>query len=347
MSRKFSFQRAVRQQTTLQILLTGAAGCGKSWTSLCVASGLVSTDNEIPLHEKIAVINTEGNRINAYSEYFDFLSYNMEPPYKISDFIDAITFVERELPNVEVLIIDSFSHAWEGEGGMLEEVDSLARQSRSGNQFTSGWNKVTPEYRKFIEKMLRARFHIIVTARAKVAYEIGEQNGKRVPIKIGLKAVAREGFDYEFHVVGTMTEDHTLIVTKDNTHSLKDTVYLTPNKELGIILGDWAKQGINPIAQVESELARLCKKYGVEKIYLTERIDKYLARNQKYYANKYSQIGFSDATYLLSDIPLLEKALDKESKETQKPTQTEKHDEDLQANSSLDPQSNSQGEKNG
>ena len=56
-----------------------------------------------------------------------------------------------------------------------------------------------------IEAILGYPGHVIVTMRTKTAYEITKtDNGKTVPVKIGLQPEQRNGIEYEFDVVGDM-----------------------------------------------------------------------------------------------------------------------------------------------
>ena len=96
---------------------------------------------------------------------------------------------------MEVIIIDSISHEWEGKGGILDIHGSMV-----GNSFTN-WAKVTPRHNEFVQKILQSNSHIIATIRSKQDYVLSEKNGKMVPEKVGLKGVTREGLDYEFTLV--------------------------------------------------------------------------------------------------------------------------------------------------
>ena len=82
---------------------------------------------------------------------------------------------------MEVIIIDSISHEWEGSGGILDIHAGMA-----GNSFTN-WGKLTPRHNAFIQTILQTNKHIIGTIRSKQDYVLNEKNGKQVPEKVGLK----------------------------------------------------------------------------------------------------------------------------------------------------------------
>ena len=96
---------------------------------------------------------------------------------------------------MRVIIIDSISQEWEGNGGIIETHGNMA-EIRSPT-----WNKVTPRHNAFVQKMLQSPAHIIATIRSKQDYVLTDKNGKMVPEKVGLKGVTRDGMDYEFTVV--------------------------------------------------------------------------------------------------------------------------------------------------
>ena len=54
--------------------------------------------------------------------------------------------------------------------------------------------------------------------RCKQDYVLSEKNGKMIPEKIGLKAVMRDGIDYEFTIVFDINMKHQAIASKDRTN---------------------------------------------------------------------------------------------------------------------------------
>jgi hypothetical protein len=99
----------------------------------------------------------------------------------------------------QVVVIDSLSHLWEGEGGILDAVKN------KGNTFNEGWGENSPLYRKVIHSILAARCHIIITLRAKDNYvqqEYLKKDGTKGmgPVNVGLAPVMRKNFGYEMHL---------------------------------------------------------------------------------------------------------------------------------------------------
>jgi hypothetical protein len=141
-----------------------------------------------------------------------------------------------------VLIIDSLSHAWAGKGGILEFVDKAAK--RSGGGSFSGWRDATPLHNQLVDAILGAKLHIICTLRSKVEHVIEQVNGRTQVRKVGLQPVQRDGLEYEFTVVGDVTQDHELIITKTRAAWLKDQIIREAGEDLGKQLAAWLSDGI-------------------------------------------------------------------------------------------------------
>lgn len=232
-----SFKRATKAAAKLRLGLIGPAGSGKTMTALRVAHGLGG---------RVAVIDTERGSASLYSgEHgleFDVLELES---YEAQKFIDAIA--QAEAAGYSVLIIDSLSHAWAGKGGILEFVDKAAK--RSGGGSFSGWRDATPLHNQLVDAILGAKLHVICTLRSKVEHVIEQVNGRTQVRKVGLQPVQRDGLEYEFTVVGDVTQDHELIITKTRAAWLKDQIIREAGQELGKQLATWLGDGLpSPVA---------------------------------------------------------------------------------------------------
>jgi hypothetical protein len=195
---------------------------------------------------RIAVIDTERGSASLYSgeRGMDFDVLELES-YEAEKFIQAIGQAEAE--GYDVLIIDSLSHAWAGKGGILEFVDQAAK--RSGGGSFSGWRDATPLHNQLVDAILGAKLHIICTLRSKVEHVIEQVNGRTQVRKVGLQPVQRDGLEYEFTVVGDVTQDHELIITKTRAAWLKDQIIREAGEDLGRQLAAWLSDGLpSPVA---------------------------------------------------------------------------------------------------
>ncbi len=221
----------------LRMGLVGPSGSGKTYTALKVATELG--------FQKVGILDTENRSARRYARAFSrrFVALELEH-FSPRDYIAGIqTAVDA---GIEVLVIDSLSHAWMGKGGVLEMVDqSTRRQSRggSGSSF-NGWREVTPEHNKLVEALVHAPLHLIVTMRVKTDYIVEKDDkGKSVPRKVGLAPVQREGLEYEFDVIAEISPEHEAVITKSRCPDLSDQVLPRPGGELARTLRAWLDGG--------------------------------------------------------------------------------------------------------
>lgn len=245
-----AFQKATKKQAKARIALIGPSGSGKTFSALRIAQGLGNS---------IAVIDTERGSASKYAHRFEFDTNEIDN-YHPETYIKAIH--EAEQAGYDVLIIDSLSHAWMGKDGALELVDRAAARMKSSNSFAA-WRDVTPIHNKLVDTIISARLHIIATMRSKTEYvqERNEQTGKQVIRKVGTQAIQREGFEYEFDIVGDMDLDHNLIISKTRCELLDGKVYNLPSPEFGKVVLSWLSDGSpsyqGAIKAIESELDNL------------------------------------------------------------------------------------------
>lgn len=140
---------------------------------------------------------------------------------------------------MEVIIIDSISHAWD------ELLDFHSRLT--GNSFTN-WAKVTPRQKAFTNKILQCNAHVIATMRTKQDYVLNQKDGKYISEKVGLKAVQRDGLDYEFTLVFDVDIKHFAVSSKDRTGLFMGKPEFVINTYTGKRILEWCNQGSLPVA---------------------------------------------------------------------------------------------------
>jgi hypothetical protein len=243
-----SFTKATKRKARLRLALAGPSGSGKTYSALAVASGIGG---------RIAVIDTEHGSASLYADRFDFDVMEMSPPFAPERFVEAIREASAAY---DVLIIDSITHEWSGEGGILDIHDKLTRASKSGNSYAV-WAEVTPRHNKLLDAILRAPIHLIATLRAKTEYVIQDVGGKSVPRKVGLAPVQRDGFEYEFTTVLELSLDgHLATVSKDRTGLFDGRDPAPLSAETGRMLVEWLESGQDaPAFDVEAARARIAR----------------------------------------------------------------------------------------
>ncbi|MCP6761935.1 MAG: ATP-binding protein [Fischerella sp. CENA71] len=211
------FKKATKSQIRVRLSLSGAAGSGKTFSSLALASHL---------GKRIAVIDTERGSASRYADLFNFDVCELDQHHP-SKYIEAIETAEYE--GYEVIIIDSLTHAWYAE---LELVD------QAKNSF-SAWKDVRPLERKLIDTIVKSNAHIIATMRSKTEWDTTPVNGKMQPKKIGTAPIQTSGIEYEFDIAGELSADHILYISKSRCPSLQDTSWHKPGKDFAYQLRAW------------------------------------------------------------------------------------------------------------
>jgi hypothetical protein len=222
-------QTASRKRAKIKMALQGPSGSGKTYSALLLAFGLCAD------WTKIAVIDTENHSAELYSDLGRYNTVNISAPFSPEKYIEAINLCQQA--DMHVIIIDSISHEWEGNGGILDIHGNMA-----GNSFTN-WAKLTPRHNAFIQAILQSSCHVIGTIRSKQDYVLSERNGKVVPEKVGLKGVTRDGMDYEFTLVFDIDIKHNALASKDRTGLFTGKPEFRITSETGIEILNWCNTG--------------------------------------------------------------------------------------------------------
>lgn len=248
------FRKAERKKAKLRLGLAGPAGSGKTYTALLVAYGITGNWDEIGL------IDTENHSGELYANHgpigeFQYLC--IDSPYTPDKYVTAIKMGQEA--GLKVIIVDSLTHAWAGEGGLLDKKGQI--EKKTGNGWTA-WRDITPMHNRLVESILSSSCHMICTLRSKMEH-VQEKNeqGKTVVRKVGMGSIQRDGMEYEFTSFVEMDQDHMATSTKDRT-GLLDGKYFKPDIDTGKMLVEWLELGIDappvePIAEPVAEKTQL------------------------------------------------------------------------------------------
>lgn len=227
-----------KKQAKIKLALQGCSGSGKTYSSLLLAYGLCKD------WTKIAIIDSENGSADLYAHLGQYNVLSLQVDYSPETYIEAIQICENA--GMEVIIIDSISQCWDN----LLEYHAVLQ----GNSFTN-WRKITPRFNSFIQKILQSNSHIICTMRSKQDYVLNEKNGKMVPEKVGLKAIMRDGVDYEFTIVFDINMKHHAIVSKDRTNLFTGKPEFVITSATGQIILDWCNDGVN-LEMIKEKIAQ-------------------------------------------------------------------------------------------
>lgn len=178
---------AERSGSRVVIGISGQSGSGKTYSALKLARGMVDSPAEI------GFLDTENGRGRLYSSILDgkFLHADMYAPFSPARYRQAIE--EFQAAGVKVLVIDSGSHEWEGEGGCSEIADQPLLQGKK----MADWKRAKAEHKKFMNAMLQSNMHIIVCLRARQKTDF---SNPKEPVSLGLHAVCEKDFMFEMTV---------------------------------------------------------------------------------------------------------------------------------------------------
>lgn len=213
--------------------LQGPSGSGKTMSSLLIGYGLCGS------WARIAVIDSENHSADLYADMGPYNVLSISAPFTPEKYILAID--KCLAAGMDVIVIDSLSHLWDGSGGILDIHSAMM-----GNSFTN-WSKVTPRYNAFVQHMLQCDAHIIGTLRTKQDYVLNEKNGKQVVEKVGLKSISKEGLDYEFTLVFDVDLKHNATASKDRTSLFEGKPEFNPTVDTGTQILNWCNAGTDVV----------------------------------------------------------------------------------------------------
>lgn len=237
------FEKVTRKKAKLRLALTGVSGAGKTLSALYIAYGMTGD------WSRIALIDTEHERARFYADRSDlgtgqFLYAPFPPPYSPERYKQLVAEGAKAVGSDGVVIIDSFSHAWNNEGGVLEIKDKIAE--KPGKNSYTAWNEAGRYQNDLVNTILAVDCHTIVTMRSKMDYVMQENDrGKMTPVKVGLAPVQRDDTEYEFDIVLDIARNHIATASKDTTFLDEFGKVITP--ELGSQLARWLDSGAEPL----------------------------------------------------------------------------------------------------
>lgn len=167
-----SFRPAVRENVGLWINLIGGTGGGKTFTAMRLAKG-ISGD------KPFAVIDTENRRALHYADQFNFHHAELREPFTPESYADAV--VAADTAGYPVIVVDSGSHVWAGDGGMLDMQEAeFQRMGSKDSAKMASWIKPKRQHKKMVSKLLQLRAHLIFCLRAEEKIEMVKEQGKMV-----------------------------------------------------------------------------------------------------------------------------------------------------------------------
>jgi hypothetical protein len=247
----FKFAPAKREGVGLFIGIAGGTGSGKTYSALRLAKGIAGG-------RPVAAIDTEGRRMSHYAGDFSFDVADMLPPFRPERFAQAAK--DAEDAGYGVLVIDSFSHEWSGEGGVLAWHDEIKGDDERKNM--SAWIKPKVAHKAMVASFLQRRIPIVLCMRAEEKTGV---DGRGKPIALGWTPIGDPRFMFELTTMITLANDKPGRVNYDLPRKIqRQHLHLFPDGELigedaGAQLAAWARGddigGVGPSGKSKAEQA--------------------------------------------------------------------------------------------
>lgn len=234
------FRPAVRKAAPLLISIASVSGGGKTYTSLLLAAGLAGPGG------KVGMLDTENGRGEMYADSpgimkalpHGFAYIGMDPPFSPDRYIQYIKAAEKN--GIDVLVIDSGSHEWEGTGGCCE----IAEDKKLGGM--DNWSLAKREHKKFVNTLLSTNMHIIVCLRARDKIKIDKKLPKNEQIvPLGIMPICEKNFVFEM-LLSVMLDETThhgkAIKVPEGLQKIFDTPRLLTSAD-GELIKQWNSGG--------------------------------------------------------------------------------------------------------
>jgi hypothetical protein len=242
----YTFRPGVREEVGLLIGLIGPSGSGKTFSAMRLASGIVGQGN------RFAVIDTESRRALHYADMFQFDHLELGAPFRPKEYADAIQAADKA--GYKAIVVDSFSHEWAGEGGILDwQEEELTRMA--GNDWKkreackmASWIKPKMGHKQMVQRLLQVKGNLILCFRAEEKIKMEkDQNNKTVIVPVGFQPICSKELPYELTVSFLLDPDKPGIpkpIKLQSQHKAIFPLNKEINEESGKLVSEWAKGGV-------------------------------------------------------------------------------------------------------
>lgn len=144
------------------------------------------------------------------------------------------------------MIIDSFSHEYDGEGGIMDWADELAEK---GVKSPGNWKDPKLAHKKMMNALLQCRASLIFCLRADEKIEITKENGRTQVRPLGWMPICEKRFMFEMTASFTLTPDKPGMPQFNLPHKLQRQHRgmfqegQPISEDSGLALAEWARGG--------------------------------------------------------------------------------------------------------
>ena len=254
----YEFKKAVREEVGLLIGFIGPSGSGKTFSAMRVASGIVGPG------KRFAVIDTESRRALHYADKFAFDHCELSSPFRPDAYADAIKAADKA--GYGAIVVDSCSHEWAGEGGILDwQEEELTRMA--GDDYRkreackmAAWIKPKMSHKQMVQKLLQVKAHLILCFRAEEKMKMEkDEKGRTQIVPIGWQPICSKEMPYELTVSFLLHPEKPGIgepIKLQEQHKAIFPAGKLLDESAGKAISEWAKGSVKPPVSTPAETGK-------------------------------------------------------------------------------------------
>ena len=242
----FEFSQVRRENVPLLLGVAGGTGSGKTFSALLLARGLAAG-------EPFAFIDTENGRAKHYADLFPEMRHGeIHAPFRPGKYADAVEAADKA--GYPVIIVDSASHAWAGDGGCLDWHDEIMGGDQSMN--FAAWVKPKKDHKRMVTRLLQVKAHVILCFRAEPKVEViddPDKPGKKKYVEKksltgldGWLPISEKMLPYELTASFLLMADRPGVpkpIKLQEQHRPLIPLDAPLSAEVGVALAEWARGG--------------------------------------------------------------------------------------------------------
>jgi ABC-type oligopeptide transport system ATPase subunit len=201
---------------TLLIGLAGATGSGKTESGIRIGLGLAHA-----MGGELAIIDTENKRALNKKSRYRFKHLDMQPPYSPENYQEAIQAAIDA--GFKAIFVDSFSHEWDGDGGLSEDADAILQRISKGDAAKAermvalSWKEPKQRHKRLMNYLRKCDVPIIFGLRAepkikfvkeKFTRNDGSTGEKTSIVDAGWLPIAEKMFGFDMLIYALMMPEH-------------------------------------------------------------------------------------------------------------------------------------------
>lgn len=161
---EFAPRKAVKRAQSLKLGILGLENAGKTLSAIKMARGIAGPAGSI------VAIDTHNGQVEEYVGHDgvgQFQVIDVRPPFRPDRILSA--FKAACDAGADVIVIDSMSHEWDGDGGVVDWVGEIESDLERRNKKTGVgvWKKPKMAHKRLVSHMMGVTQHVIFCLRLK------------------------------------------------------------------------------------------------------------------------------------------------------------------------------------